>query len=261
MSLVQSSKQCLFGFSAFFVMYLGYLESYLWMQFLTSTILILTLCRFYYGQEFLTYIGLKASKKDCFKTFFLVLFLSITAYFIVIGILSSEKYEDYFLRFSHPLDYILITPFQTLNEEIVFRALLLGALGRWGIKDRWLILVPAIAFSLLHWVMYRYNLLESNRGTLTPIALLTILCFGIAANALYLHFKNILYPWAIHCAWNLNRFGHEIYDRKAPETEIQEYLTFNIFEGSPSVLFISTVLASFSLWIFFRGKTQSKESF
>jgi membrane protease YdiL (CAAX protease family) len=99
---------------------------------------------------------------------------------------------------------VLAIPFQTLNEEMVLRALLLTTLTQ-ILKVRFLLSIAvAGVFTLLHFVLYRFG---PPQTALSVQALTALLLVGFAFNEFFLVTGSIAVPWAIHLGWNLTRFG------------------------------------------------------
>ena len=97
-----------------------------------------------------------------------------------------------------------------------------------------------MGFSAAHWIFYRYNIKVDNCGVLNWSALISLGCFGMAANMLFLTNRSILLPWAIHLGWNWNRLSTKIIDpRLTTRATIQECASFNLLEGSNIVMLIS----------------------
>ncbi|MCB9228203.1 MAG: CPBP family intramembrane metalloprotease [Deltaproteobacteria bacterium] len=215
-----------------------------WWQFIPSTLFILLTAWLCFPDDWKTYLGLKGSLREILTGICLCSFFAMGSYFII----RHSLPDAYTLIPGNYRDY-LIPPFQSFNEEMVFRALLLTALTQTGLK-KWLILVlPALVFSMAHWLFYSFNLHTGFRGDLDFSALATLLCFGISTNALFLATRSILLPWALHCGWNLNRFGSHIISMSSADETIPEYLTFNLLEGSESVLILSALTAGLCvLW-------------
>ncbi len=215
-----------------------------WWKFSPSTFLICILTASFYPKNWRTKLGMAGpiywipiSLASCFVFFF------ISKWLITIS-LNNHAYN---LVNGNYLDY-LVAPLQTLNEEFVFRALALTALTKFGLSRMNTIIVPALIFTVLHWLFYAYNMTPENRGLVELPALLTLFLFGIAANSFFLATGNIGTSWALHCGWNLNRFGSKIeLIESSSLNRLPEYMTFNLLEGSFSIVVLSFFLAVFSL--------------
>ena len=145
-----------------------------------------------------------------------------------------------------------------MNEELLFRILLLTALLQLGFNKWKCIFIPSLIFTTLHLIFYHFNMKLENRGNLDLNVLITLFLFGIATNALFLSTRNIVIPWALHCSWNLNRFGSKITLLNGDDhLKLHEYMTFNIREGSESIMVLSFLVAATSLFYFVKKQPQT----
>lgn len=215
-----------------------------WWKFIPSTLLICLLTILFFTKNWTSKLGISNPKRWIFPNLIScgVLFF-ISKALIVINL----KKQGYTLISEHYLDYVIV-PFQTLNEEFVFRSLLLTAMRQLGVKQTKMIVVPALIFTIFHWIFYAYNLSPENQGFLRFTSLLTLFFFGFTANTFFIATGNIGFPWALHCAWNLNRFGSKIRPLDSSTKPLLEYQTFNLLEGSYSVMALSAILATVSLF-------------
>ena len=207
-------------------------------MFIPSTLLILGLTYFFYRESWKKYLGIDFEWSELAGAATLCLVFFFTARFMIQWALPKE----YALDLTQGWGYLTIITnlFQSLNEEMVFRGLLINAMLYLGFREWKIIFLPAIVFSLLHWVFYKFNLSHDNGGTLSFSALTTLFLFGAATSMLFLKTRNILIPWALHSAWNFNRFSMIKVDD--PQGYINEALTFNILEGTFSVVFMTSIL-------------------
>jgi hypothetical protein len=95
-----------------------------------------------------------------------------------------------------------ITICSALNEEIVFRSVVLGLLTAWLQSVLKASVLSAAIFSLGHLLIYR--ILDAH--WLAPTTLVTLFFFGLAANQLYAWRGHIGYSYALHVGWNIVRF-------------------------------------------------------
>ena len=207
-----------------------------WFKFIPSTLAIITMTYFFYPNKWKEFLGISWSAKEVFIGIAVFLAFLFTSFFVV----KFSLPEGFHLKISAPIEYIVV-PFQTINEELVFRGLLLSGLLSAGLKKRNVILYPALVFSILHWAFYTFNLVDSNRGGVDFSALLTLIFFAMAMNLLFIHTKSIILPWAIHFAWNVHQFGSRIVNLETGEA-VKEFQVFNILVGSESVFFLSVGL-------------------
>ncbi len=231
----QVFKPLVFIFGILFSLGMGY-GSFggVWWRFIPSTIFIVALTRLFYPKQWREYLGARGTVKSVSIALLTCMVLTLLFYAVIVFSLP----EPYQLTLGGAVGYAVV-PFQSLNEELVFRALFLSALlstkmSRWKI-----IVLPALLFSSFHWLFYAYNVVAENRGLLDYSALWSLFFFGMTMNILFIATRSILFPWAIHCAWNFNQFGSHIVAAPTPESRVSEYLSFNLLEGSTEVLILS----------------------
>lgn len=128
--------------------------------------------------------------------------------------------------------YILLPWCQVLNEEMVFRALLLGCLERRGLPRALVSLLSALAFVVGHVVIYRWGIAHV---WLLPQTVVTLFAFALFTNSLYLRTRHIGYPAAIHLGWNLARFTCFWQFDNVASMQAEAY-GFNTFEAHPAVM-------------------------
>jgi membrane protease YdiL (CAAX protease family) len=147
----------------------------------------------------------------------------------------------------------LAVPFQTMNEEMVLRALLLTALVQ--IVNARLLVTATVAsvFMVLHFVLYRFG---PPHATLSVQALATLFLAGLAFNELFLATGSIVVPLAIHLGWNLTRFGNEWIEQGSSEP-LPQGLDFNLIEGDWRVTGVAVALAFIALATRFRSSTNA----
>ncbi|MEQ9367018.1 MAG: CPBP family intramembrane glutamic endopeptidase [Leptospirales bacterium] len=150
--------------------------------------------------------------------------------------------------------------FQSFNEEMILRALLLGLFAAYrpallharGPRSWILPGLAALIFSALHWFYYNWL---SDVG-LRPGTLLSLFLVAFALNSFYLRAGHIFFGVAIHAGWNLVRFGGRFYTGD-PQTGGLEYLryahTFDLLEGDPGVLGAAGVLAGVGAVLLWRA--------
>jgi membrane protease YdiL (CAAX protease family) len=131
---------------------------------------------------------------------------------------------------------------QTLNEEMLFGALILFALQRRIGSGRSLqiTLVVALIFALLHYVFYCWIVVSENRGVLTLAALFVLFAIGVARNSLILKANHIAYAWSLH--FSINMIGLVGVTRFLNGTELTEPQVLNRILGSPYAVLVSVVV-------------------
>jgi len=139
--------------------------------------------------------------------------------------------------------------FQALNEEILFRALLIGlvvaAVRPASLLSLLLIsLGLALVFPAAHFLMYRFT--NPMHLALSLPALATLFCAGLAMNNLYLAFRHIGFSWALHAGWNVVWLPAAFYD-VATHAQLYEPQIFERVLGAPAVTASAGAMAVLSL--------------
>ena len=138
--------------------------------------------------------------------------------------------------------------FQALNEEILFRALLIGlvvAAVRPATLRAWILisLGLALVFPAAHFLLYRYS--NPMHLALSLPALANLFCAGVAWNNLYLAFRHIGFSWALHAGWNVVWLPAAFYDA-ASHARLFEPQIFQRVLGSALVCAAAGALAILS---------------
>ena len=129
------------------------------------------------------------------------------------------------------------------------RGLLLGSLVPWFRSRVVLAIAAGVIFAGIHPV---YVWLDDDL-LLPPIALATLLAFGVATNLLFLRSGHVAFSFAVHAAWNLTRFGG-IYVVKG--RQISEAQSFGVIEGSGIALGVAATLLALVLILEWIDKTR-----
>ena len=139
--------------------------------------------------------------------------------------------------------------FQALNEEILFRALLIGLVVLLARPASLLALVLvslglALVFPAAHFFMYRVT--NPMHLALSLPALATLFCAGLVSNNLYLAFRHIGFSWALHAGWNVVWLPARFYDA-ATNAQLHEPQIFERVLGAPAVAASAGAMAALSL--------------
>jgi hypothetical protein len=132
--------------------------------------------------------------------------------------------------------------FQAFNEEILFRALLIGFITQYVRSPLLISLGVAFLFAAAHFLLYRFGTLHM---ALSITALATLFLAGVAMNNLYMAFRHIGFSWALHAGWNIAWLPATIYDAATNE-RLHEPQIFDRVLGSPIVVAIACVMAVLS---------------
>ncbi len=248
-------KNILFVIFNFLILSVGYyLEG--WWKFIPSTFFIILLNYFFYPIHWKKNLGFSNAKTWLLPAFVIfVIFTFLSNFLIKLGI----KEDYYTLQNESILDYVVVI-FQTLNEELIFRSLFLTCPVNSGFANWKIIIFPSVIFPGSHWLFYFFNMKLENQGLLSLSTLFTLFLFGVGINSIFLSTRSILIPWALHCGWNLNRFGMQIVAVNAEiGKNIPEYKTFNLLEGSVFILNLALVLSVISVIYYIHSQNKIKK--
>lgn len=207
-----------------------------WWKFASASTGMVLLWRWARPEGFAADLGIRLRRTDFPLALSFLLVVGIGASCLIPSILREH---GYIRGHYYPVWMFLAIPFQTLNEEMVLRALLLTALAH-ILKVRFLLSVAVAGFfALLHFVLYRFG---PPHTALSLQALATLLLVGFALNELFLSTGSIAAPWAIHFGWNFTRYGSE-WSAESTRGSLPQGMDFNVIEGSPWVIALAIALA------------------
>lgn len=213
-----------------------------WWAFIVGTAAIVGALRLVHGPHWTNYAGLKIPPVHILLT--VVAFGLMAA---ATGLLLPHIYASGGLRAGSPeLGRELGLMFQSLNEEILFRALLIGLLLQYAGSRVLISVVLACIFAAAHFLLYRFS--NPLHVPLSPIALSTLFLAGVAMNNLYLAFRHIGFSWAFHAGWNVVWLSPPMYDTLT-NVPLHEPQVFNRVLGAPAMTAIAgaATLVSFAL--------------
>jgi hypothetical protein len=216
-----------------------------WWAFVLVTAAIAVALRLVLGAQWTRDAGLKLSPARAFWV--IVAFIVVAA---ASNTLLHHVYETVGLRATAPtIAEQAGFLFQALNEEILFRALLIGLVVM-AVRPTTLIsfvlisLGLALVFPVGHFLMYRFT--NPMHLALSLPALATLFCAGLAMNNLYLAFRHIGFSWALHAGWNVVWLPATFYDA-ATNMPLYEPQIFQRVLGAPAVAASATAMAVLSL--------------
>ena len=215
-----------------------------WWAFALATAAIVVALRLVLGPEWRASAGLKLSPLQALLV--LVAFAVVTAGALM---LLRHIYESAGLRVTAPaIEDQAGFLFQALNEEILFRALLIGLVIQLarpaGLIPLILIsLGLALVFPAAHFLLYRYS--NPLHLALSPLALLTLFLAGLVMNNLYLAFRHIGFSWAFHAGWNVVWLPAAVTDI-ATGQRLHEPQVFDRVLGAPVMAAIAGAAAMLS---------------
>jgi membrane protease YdiL (CAAX protease family) len=179
--------------------------------------------------------------------------LTITAFAAVAAASQMLLQHDYAvagLKVNAPgLDDQIGFLFQAFNEEIFFRALMIGLLFQFVPSVAIVSLGTAFLFTAAHFILYRYS--NPMHLALSALALATLFLAGVAMNNLYLAFRHIGFSWALHAGWNVVWLPAAFYDA-ATGVQLREPQIFDRVLGSPAIMAAAGVTAALSFLLLAR---------
>lgn len=211
-----------------------------WWKFAGSSIVIVLLWRWAKPRDFARDLGIQGRQADLALAILLLLVVGMIARHLIPRVVGRHGYV---MGHPDPLWKYLAIPFQTLNEEMVLRALLLTALVQTMKVDLLASTAVAALFTALHFVLYRFG---PPHAVLTIQSLSTLLLAGLAFNELFLATGSIAVPLAIHLGWNLTRFGNEWIGQSSTEP-LQQGTDFDLIEGDSKVVALAAALTLIAL--------------
>ncbi len=208
---------------------------------------ILLCARSLRGESAREWLGIALSRSELARTLACSAGLAVTFRFAILRLAAEAG-----LRFDTSAWSPLLRTrpiFQVLNEEMLFRAVLLRELGRTGASAWKLSLGSALFFVISHLLFYWLK----DGIWLQPLALWNLFVFSVACNSLFLHCGHIGYGYAIHVGWNLTRFGGDFFRNSAL---LPEGAAFNALESSPWFSLVITPATAILLVILSRTSVQ-----
>jgi hypothetical protein len=216
-----------------------------WWAFILVTVAILAALRLLFGQQWTTYAGLNLASTHAL--------LVVVAFMVVATtseILLPLVYEAAGLKVNAPnIQDQTGFAFQAFNEEIFFRALMIGFLIQYVRSPLVISLGLAFIFAAAHYLMYRFT--NPMHLALSMAALATLFFAGVAMNNLYLAFRHIGFSWALHAGWNVIWLPATFYDA-ATNVRLAEPQIFDRVLGSSTIATIAGTMAVLSFLLLVR---------
>jgi hypothetical protein len=212
--------------------------------FALATAAILAALRLVLGPEWISSAGLTLTPMQAL--------LALVAFAVVAAgsaLLLHHVYAGAGLRVTAPaIEDQMGFLFQALNEEILFRALLIGLVIQLARPAGLMALITislalAFVFPAAHFLLYRYS--NSMHLALSLGALASLFCAGLAMNNLYLAFRHIGFSWALHAGWNVVWLPAAFHDA-ASGAALAEPQIFERVLGAPGVMTAAGVAAVLS---------------
>jgi len=210
-----------------------------WWAFILAAAAIVAALRLLLGRQWLVEAGLKLSPVQ--------LLLVIAAFASVAAgsaILLRHAYVAAGLRASAPgIEDQIGFLFQAFNEEIFYRALMIGLFLQFIPFPLAISLGTAFLFAGAHFLLYRFS--NPMHFALSAAALATLFLAGVAMNNLYLAFRHIGFSWALHAGWNVVWLPATFHD-SATNALLREPQVFDRVLGSPAIVAAACTMAVLS---------------
>jgi len=216
-----------------------------WWAFILAAAVIVAALRLLLGRQWAHYAGLDmppAHAASAIAAFALIAAAST--------ILLHHSYEAAGLRATPPgIEDQAGFLFQALNEEIFFRALMIGLFVQIVPSMSAVSLGTAFLFAAAHFLLYRFS--NPMHLALSMAALATLFFAGVAMNNLYLAFRHIGFSWALHAGWNVVWLPATFHDA-ATNGLLREPQVFDRVLGSPAIVAAACAMAILSFVLLVR---------
>lgn len=211
---------------------------------ISGSLLIILIARTAWPERWNDRLGLRIRLRDGLLAAVLVPILIAGLYWMIraITITQGISFHPVFAEYGFLNLKYLHTLGQTLNEEMLFGALILYAAQR-RFSNRSLLSIAvsvALIFSGLHYVFYRWIVISENTGILTTSALFVLFAIGVLRNTLILKTGSIIYAWCTH--FSLNFIGLIGTYNFANGVELTEPEVLNFVLGSKFGVAAATII-------------------
>jgi membrane protease YdiL (CAAX protease family) len=216
-----------------------------WWAFILATAAIVAALRLLLGRRWASYAGLNLP-----PTHVLLAVVAFAAVATASQMFLPHLYEAAGLRADAPnLEGQIGFVFQAFNEEIFFRALMIGLLIHYVRSAPAISLGLALLFAAAHFLLYRYS--NPMHLALSLNALATLFLAGVAMNNFYLAFRHIGFSWALHAGWNVVWLPATFYDA-ATHARLHEPQIFDRVLGAPTMIVLAGAMAVLSFVVLLR---------
>ncbi|MFK7825129.1 MAG: CPBP family intramembrane glutamic endopeptidase [Oligoflexales bacterium] len=229
----KSIKQVLLLLTLLGVLSVPYVFMNAWWKFLPS---FMAICLFVYAYDVNNWkdrLGFSLEKISILRTF-IAWIVALTA--TPFTLLLVMKYEGLTYVKDGLTFYRFMPFFQSLNEEIVFRAIFFSICfdRRWN-SNSFNFAISGL-FSLTHGLLY----LSLENYMITFGVLISLFLFSYSMNCIFLACNSILPTFIIHFSWNFYRFPNQWIDRSGKL--LSEAGSFVAIEGSLIVFVLSAFI-------------------
>ena len=213
-----------------------------WWAFIAVSAVIVAALRLVLGRQWRDYAGLQLSPAHAVIA--IAVFALIAA---ASAILLHYVYAAAGLKVNAPaIEDQIGFLFQAFNEEIFFRALMIGLFIQLVPSAPVVSLGTAFLFAAAHFLLYRFS--NPMHLALSMGALATLFLAGVAMNNLYLAFRHIGFSWALHAGWNVVWLPATFYDA-ATNTLLREPQIFDRVLGSPMTVAAASAMTVLSFML------------
>jgi hypothetical protein len=209
-----------------------------WWAFAVASAAILVALRLLLGPQWKNSAGLNVPLKDALAALAAFALVATGTKLLLPGLYAANDLKANVPDVEQQFGFL----FQSLNEEILFRALMIGFVLQYVRSAALVSLGVAFVFSAAHFLLYRFGTLHM---TLSLTALATLFLAGVTMNNLYLAFRHIGFSWALHAGWNVVWLPAATYDA-ATNLPLREPQLFDRVLGSPMIVAIAGALAVLS---------------
>ncbi len=208
-----------------------------WWKFAASSLMILLVWCWARRKHFAADLGIRWREVDLGAAGLSLLVTGFLASYLIPWVLRPHGY----IRSpgGEPLWRFLAVPFQTLNEEMVLRALLLTVLARVMTVRLTASAATAFVFVALHFLLYWSR---PPHTVLAVPALATLFLIGLVLNESFLATRSIAIPFGIHLGWNFTRFGNDWVQQDSGDY-LEQGMGFNMIESNPLIVVMAIALA------------------
>ncbi|HWY62293.1 MAG TPA: CPBP family intramembrane glutamic endopeptidase [Rhizomicrobium sp.] len=209
-----------------------------WWAFVLVTAAIVAALRLLLGQEWANYAGLNLPPGHA-----LLVVMAFAMVATASELFLPFVYKAAALRANAPnIEGQTGFLFQAFNEEIFFRALMIGFFIQYMRSAPVISLGLAFLFAAAHFLLYRFGTLHM---ALSVASLATLFFAAVAWNNFYLAFRHIGFSWALHAGWNVVWLPATFYDAATNE-RLHEPQVFDLVLGSPTIVAMAGVMAALS---------------
>lgn len=221
-----------------------------WWAFILVTAAIMAVLRLVLGRQWAKHAGLELPPAHVFWAVAAFALVAIGSEALVPVVYKAAGLKATAPAIPDQIGFV----FQAFNEEIFFRALMIGFLIRYVRSIPLLSLGLALVFVAPHFLMYRFT--NPMHFTLSIAALATLFFAGVAMNNLYLAFRHIGFSWALHAGWNVVWLPAAFYDAST-HARLHEPQIFDRVLGAPAIVAMTCAMAALSFVLLARRPLRS----